>query len=124
MRPNYPLIRALVLSLMAAFVVQVNAATLYVSPTGKRSAPYADWSSAARVIQDAVDAAADGDEIVVTNGTYVTGGRAAGTNTILNRVAVDKQVVLHSVNGPQFTIIDGQGTVRCVSLASNAFLSG
>jgi len=122
--PNGLLFRTVVISLMAAFVVQANAATLYVSPTGKRTAPYADWSSAARVIQDAVDAAADGDEIVVTNGTYLTGGRAAGTNILMNRVAVDKQVVLRSVNGPRFTVIDGQGSVRCVSLASNAFVSG
>ena len=32
------------------------------------SPPYTNWASAARIIQDAVDAAAAGDEIVVTNG--------------------------------------------------------
>jgi hypothetical protein len=108
----------------AASHIEVKAATLYVSPTGGQVAPYASWSTAARLIQDAMDVAVDGDEIVVTNGSYATGGRPVGTNAFANRVAVDKAVSLRSVNGPQVTVIDGQKTVRCVSLASNASLTG
>ena len=52
-----------------------------------------------------MDAAQTGDEIVVTNGTYATGGRAAGTNIIINRVAVNKPLTVRSVNGPQATTI-------------------
>jgi parallel beta-helix repeat protein len=123
-------VHAVVISLAAAFVFPAYAVTRYVSPTGGQVAPYTSWATAARVIQDAVDAAVDGDEIVVTNGIYLTGGRMVpgtnvfGTNLLVSRVAVDSQIVVRSVNGPQFTVIDGQKNVRCVALASNAVLSG
>src|SRR5512143_996856 len=119
----------LLLPMSGAFaaVRYVDAAS--ASPTP----PYTNWATAASVIQDAVDAAAPGDEILVTNGLYATGGRAVGTNLLVNRVAVDKPLTLRSVNGPQFTLIhgyqlpsitNGDGAVRCVYLASGARLSG
>ena len=94
--------------------------------------PYASWSTAAVVIQDAVDAAAVGDEIVVADGVYATGGRAL-SDTLTNRVAVDKAVTLRSLNGPANAnirgrqvpgTINGEGAVRCVALADGAVLSG
>ena len=65
-----------------------------------------------------MDAAVAGDEVVVTNGTYATGGRE------YTRAKVDKPLSLRSVNGPQFTAIDGGGSVRCVYLTNGASLSG
>jgi len=79
-----------------------------------------------------VDEAADGDEIVVTNGVYRTGGRAVD-GTMTNRVAVTKPLTLRSVNGPGVTIIEGakapgggngDGAVRCTYLADGATMSG
>src|ERR1039458_5747539 len=104
--------------------VNVNSA----SPTS----PYTSWAFAATNIQDAMDVAADSDEIVVTNGIYATGGRAV-YGTMTNRVAIDKALTVRSVNGPLVTLIQGQaapgtangdGAIRCVYVGTNALLSG
>jgi hypothetical protein len=121
-------------ALAALSILTTSAATLYVwqgSPSP--GPPYDTWANAAHDIQTAVDAAVVGDEIVVTNGLYATGGRAVGTNVLVNRVAVDKSLAVRSVNGPQFTVIqgyqvpgttNGDGAIRCVYLTNGASLSG
>jgi hypothetical protein len=112
-----------------------SAAILYVwQDSPSPGPPHATWATAAHTIQDAVEAAAPGDEIVVTNGVYATGGRAVGTDLLTNRVAVDKPLTLRSVNGPGATRIQGRqlpgafpygdGAIRCVYLAAGASLCG
>ncbi len=96
------------------------------------AAPYTSWSTAAVTIQDAVDVSLAGDEVLVTNGVYASGGRAV-FGFMTNRVALDRAIFLHSVNGPQFTTIqgyqvpgatNGDGAIRCVYLTNGARLFG
>jgi hypothetical protein len=120
----------------AIFITNITvslAEVRYVSLSNPGAAPpYVTWATAATNIQDAIDVSTAGDEIVVTNGIYETAGRAV-VGTMTNRVAVDRPVLLRSVNGPQFTTIrgyqlpgttNGDGAIRCVYLTNGASISG
>ncbi len=83
--------------LISLFITSTALATTWtVDDDGK-----ADFDN----IQDAIDAASDGDEIVVMPGTYTS---TAGE--VVNMVG--KAVWLHSSGGAEVTIIDGEGTRR------------
>lgn len=105
----------------------------FVSLNGAHVPPFTSWANAATNIQDAVDAAANGDVIWVTNGVYANGGRPFGVGLTTNRVLLNKAVTLRSVNGPEVTVIEGRqdnsttngaGSVRCAWMGNNAVLSG
>ncbi|NLX26917.1 MAG: hypothetical protein GXY61_13340 [Lentisphaerae bacterium] len=74
------------------------------------SAPYTTWATAATNIQDALEFAADGWVILVEDGHYMLDAE----------LLVEKQITIRSVNGPEVTIVDGQGAVRCFNLGNNA----
>ena len=96
---------------------------------GNPVAPYSTWATAATNIQDAINAAGNGDQILVTNGIYAAGGLAMA-GTLTNRVALYVPVMVESVNGPGVTIIQGAGAtngpsaVRCAWLTNGAALMG
>jgi len=97
--------------------------------------PYTNWVTAAANIQDAIDVSAELDWVLVTNGVYDKGGR---TNTncgnVTNRVVIDRNITVASINGPEHTLIvggddpvsswNGCGTnaVRCVAITATATL--
>jgi hypothetical protein len=72
--------------------------------------PYTNWTTAATNIQDAVDAAVAGEEVVVASGLYY------------GSVRVNKPLNVRSVNGSRFTTI--YGGRPCAYLANDATLSG
>ena len=100
----------------------------YVSEAGGNTPPYSSWITAAHSIQDAVDAAAPGERVWVSNGIYSAGMRTVPGVQSSNRVVIDKPIRVESINGPQFTFIEGNGEsesgLRCVYLAAGATLSG
>jgi hypothetical protein len=114
----------------ALLSINVSATVHYVDPNCTNPvSPYTNWSSAATTIQDAVDAASTGDQILVTNGIYQIGGRTVNGEGLPNRIAVIKPVTIQSVNGPLMTVIQGGGgvsysAVRCAYLTNGARLNG
>ena len=107
----------------------------YVATNGASVWPYTNWSDAATTIQDAVDAAGAGDTVLVTNGVYDTGGRAATGRLTANRVCIEKAMSLHSVNGADATTVVGapdpgggnglgSNAVRCMYLVDGVDLRG
>ncbi len=125
MKTSLPAVAALVL---AAF--NVSAATVYVSLESTNPvAPYSTWATAATKIQDAVNAAQDGDTVLVTNGVYASGGRFHLDNNgsvVGNRVEITNSIELESVNGPLATTIEGAdySQIRCVFLGGKSILNG
>ena len=73
------------------------------------SSPYTSWETAATNIQDAIDISYSGGEIIVTNGIYI----------LNSQLDVNKSLTIESVNGPDFTVIDGNNTGRCFRLYSH-----
>jgi hypothetical protein len=76
------------------------------------AAPFTSWATAATNIQDAIAAATEpGAQVLVTNGTY-------------SPISANGTLLVRSINGALFTMIDGGHSNRCASLSSNASLSG
>src|ERR1035441_2108543 len=121
LRPGTGTLRLLAAALLLAGAGNAWAGVHYVDVKGTNATPpYTNWATAATHIQDAVDAAVAGDEIVVTNGVYTTFYGQNGSS-----VSVEKALNIRSVNGPQFTSIKGNHIAgRCAYLTNGASLSG
>jgi hypothetical protein len=126
MKLHSALLTAAILALQS---IHSSAAMLYVNLNCTNPVPpYADWTTAATNIQDAIDVSTNGDLVLVTNGIYATGGRAVyGLST--NRVTIDRAITVESVSGPVSTIIQGSQVnvlfgIRCCYLTNGASLIG
>lgn len=93
-----------------------RAATLYVDATGLNpEPPFSSWATAATNIQNAVDLAVDGDEVLVTNGIFM----------LRSQIVVTNGISIIAVNGSGSTIVDAAYSNRCWFLAhTQALLRG
>ena len=115
---------------LALLSLRAPAAIYYVAQNNANpTPPYASWSTAATNIQDAINAASAGDEVLVTNGLYAFGGLTLSGDTP-DRVCLNKPLTVQSLNGPWVTIIQGAGAnngptaVRCAWVTNGASLNG
>ena len=99
----------------AEFTITAPAnAIWYVDATnGVDTADGFSWATAKKTIQAAVDLAVDGNQIIVTNGVYT---KMAQHPVVWNKDS--KNLFIRSVNGPDVTIIDGNGLRRCAKLSA------
>ena len=111
-------------------VLNATAATHYVDLNCTNPVPpYADWSTAATNIQDAIISSSSGDIVLVTNGVYQNGDqRFLDPVTEENghsRIIISNGVAVCSVNGPGVTAIQGGEPFYCCAfLETNAVLNG
>ena len=94
--------------------VVTRAAPHYVVPTNNDSgatSPFETWAKAATNIQDAVSAAADGETVWITNGTYFCQGictNITGTLTNTAMVMITNSITVRSFSGQYSnTIVNG-----------------
>ena len=95
-----------------------RADTHYVSLDGTNDSVngYITWAGAATQIQWAINAAAAGETVLVSNGTY----------NLTNQIFVTNNITVQSLNGTNVTIVNGNypaGTNRCFYI-SNGVLDG
>lgn len=114
----------LILVGLALLAESVLSAELYVARSGSHAYPFKTLETAATNLQSAVDAAAAGDLIRVAPGVYNQGAYVARLQGVSNRVVFDRNVVMRSLEGPEVTVIDGAGAMRCVYLSQGAELCG
>jgi formylglycine-generating enzyme required for sulfatase activity len=84
---------------------------LFVSQNGTGEPPYDSWKNATSNLQSAVDAAVDGDIVVVDAGTY-------------GPVSIGPACTVVSLRGAEETVIDAQGASRAVDLLGGGTLEG
>jgi hypothetical protein len=82
--------------------------TYVVAGNANAQFPYTNWMIAASNIQDAVEISMAGRTVFVSNGTY----RVSGP------VIVAEDILLRSVNGAAYAIIDGGGSAQCLYLSA------
>ena len=124
--------RCVLITVLGMYTIQSYADTHYADAANSEpTAPYTNWMTAATTIQDAVDAADQGDIVLVSDGLYGIGTRQSPDASCSNRVVITQDITVKSVNGPSQTFIlgaqstgggCGEDAVRCVYLGAGTLI--
>ena len=115
--------RFLLSLLLVCCCLTAQGGVLYVDLNGTHPVPpFGSWATAATNIQHAVDAAVQGDTVLVADGTYATGLATNASGAA--RLLVTNAITVRSANGRQSAIIDAIGTTVGAYLADGAELTG
>ena len=95
---------AILLSTALMMSSALSATTLYVDASVSASGDGTSWENAFKTIQEAMEAASDGDTVTVAEGIYVECVRFKGKNIILRSTDPEDPRVVEN------TIIDGNGS--------------
>jgi len=122
--------RAVSDALLITRVLPPAGVTNHAAIGGAHRWPFLNWADAATNIQDAVNAARDGNLVLVSNGVYDLGGAAASGLFACNRVLITNAITLRGWQGPSHTTIlgspdldtdgPGPGAVRCLYMTAGA----
>jgi len=88
--------------------------THYVSTTGRHVWPYITWANAATNVQDAIDAAREGELVLVAAGQYTLGAE----------LRVASNITVRAVDGAAVTMLDARGLHRVARVSGGAVLEG
>lgn len=86
----------------------------FVSRTGGNVAPYDTWANAATNVASAVGVASNGYAVMLTNGVFA----------LTNNISVTSGILVASVNGAEFSSIDGRITHRGLAISAGAVVDG
>ena len=86
----------------------------YVKLSGSPVSPFTTWANAATNIQAAVNVCAEGDAVLVTNGSY----------SAASEIVVTQRITIMSVNGRGATAVNGARAHRGFNIQTNAILDG
>jgi len=98
-------------------VTTAFADTHYVSLEGGNHPPYTTWQDAATQIQSAVDAATTGDQVLISNGTYL----------LTTQIVITNRASLIGLNGYSNTLIAVDWpayTNRCIYVSGTSVIDG
>lgn len=101
-------IKLVVFGIVLSSVIQGYAAPIFVAPDGDDENDGLSWASAKATIQAGVNSQTNhGETVWLADGTYL----------LTAEILVNTEgLIIQSLNGPEYTIVDGDGTNRCFSL--------